>query len=65
MELTSPHWHKSTRSDNGGASCVEVADNLTGIVLVRDSKDPDGPVLAFHPAAWTTFLTHTRTTEKP
>lgn len=38
----------------GGGECVEV--NTHGGVLVRDSKDPGGPVLAFAPAAWRRFL---------
>ncbi|MFG3697411.1 DUF397 domain-containing protein [Micromonospora sp. NPDC049460] len=57
MELTGARWRKSTRSDNGGASCVEVADNLPGVVLVRDSKDRSGPVLSFGPTAWSRFVT--------
>ncbi|MEU7998764.1 DUF397 domain-containing protein [Micromonospora sp. NPDC049060] len=57
MELTDARWRKSTRSDNGGASCVEVADNLPGVVLVRDSKDRSGPALSFAPTAWSRFVT--------
>jgi hypothetical protein len=34
---------------------VEVARNLPGIVAVRDSKDPDGPKLAFAPDQWVAF----------
>jgi hypothetical protein len=49
-------WHKSTRS-NAGGDCVEVADNLPGTVLVRDSKDPHGPVLTFTPREWDAFIT--------
>ena len=56
MELTGALWRKSTRSDNGGASCVEVADNLPDVVLVRDSKDRTGPVLTFAPTAWAAFI---------
>ncbi len=41
-------------SASGGTNCVEVA--LGDRVLVRDSKDPDGPRLAFDPATWTQFL---------
>ncbi|MEU7715378.1 DUF397 domain-containing protein [Micromonospora chalcea] len=48
-------WRKSTRS-NGSGNCVEVADNLPGVVGLRDSKDPRGPILAFDPAAWSTFV---------
>ncbi|WP_433392656.1 DUF397 domain-containing protein [Micromonospora sp. KLBMP9576] len=56
MELTGAVWRKSTRSDNGGSTCVEVATNLADVVGVRDSKDRGGAVLAFGPAAWNGFL---------
>ena len=52
---TEPRWRTSTRS-NGTGSCVEVADNLPGRVLVRDTKDRDGGTLAFGPAAWQAFV---------
>jgi Domain of unknown function (DUF397) len=54
----SPRWFKSSYSDNGGA-CVEVAANLVvscGVVPVRDSKDPQGPTLAFTGGAWAAFI---------
>lgn len=51
---TIPHWHKSSRSAR--SDCVEVADNLPGRVLVRDSKDQAGPVLTFSPEAWSAFV---------
>ncbi|PWU50668.1 DUF397 domain-containing protein [Micromonospora sp. S4605] len=54
-DLTGAVWRKSSRSNNGG-ECVEVADNLPGIVGLRDSKDPTGPVLSFSPMAWATFI---------
>lgn len=41
-------------TDNTGGSCVEVAE-FGGAVLLRDSKDPDGPRLTFTPAEWTAF----------
>ncbi|TDB75799.1 DUF397 domain-containing protein [Micromonospora sp. KC723] len=37
-------------------ACVEVADNLPGRVLVRDSKDRAAGTLSFTPAAWRAFL---------
>lgn len=55
-ELTGAIWRTSTRSGNGGSTCVEVADNLPGRVFVRDSKDRSGPVLAFEPTAWRAFV---------
>jgi hypothetical protein len=58
MDLTRARWRKSSRSNGQGAACVEVADNLAGVVGVRDSKDPDGSALVFAPAAWRSFVTH-------
>ncbi|MBF9133709.1 DUF397 domain-containing protein [Plantactinospora sp. S1510] len=55
-DLTGAIWRKSTRSSNGGSTCVEVAKTLPGVVGVRDSKDRQGPVLAFGPSAWRTFV---------
>lgn len=57
MELTGARWRKSSRSNGNGGNCVEVADNLPGVVLVRDSKDRAGGTLSFDPSAWRTFLT--------
>ncbi|WP_320066752.1 DUF397 domain-containing protein [Micromonospora sp. RTGN7] len=54
-DLTGAVWRKSTRSNNGG-NCVEVADNLAGVVGLRDSKDPTGPLLVFQPDAWAAFV---------
>ncbi|SBT65509.1 protein of unknown function (DUF397) [Micromonospora sediminicola] len=59
MDLNGARWRKSTRSGGNGGNCVEVAGNLPGVVGVRDSKDPAGPVLTFSPAAWTRFVTST------
>ncbi|GAB3972992.1 DUF397 domain-containing protein [Plantactinospora veratri] len=57
MDVTDARWRKSTRSGPNGGDCVEVADDLPGRVLVRDSKDRSGPVLAFGPGAWRSFVT--------
>ncbi|MDG9676253.1 DUF397 domain-containing protein [Micromonospora sp. DH14] len=56
MDLTGARWRKSSKSGNNGGNCVELADNLPGVIGVRDSKDPAGPALAFDPAAWARFL---------
>lgn len=56
MDLTDAQWRKSTKSGNNGGDCVEVADNLPGVVAVRDSKDPAGSTLTFTPMAWRAFV---------
>jgi hypothetical protein len=40
---------------------VEVADNLPGRVLVRDTKDRDGGTLSFESAAWSAFVALAKT----
>jgi len=52
-------WRKSSYSGNNGGNCTEVA-TVPGAVLVRDSKDPHGPVLAFGSAAWEAFAAAVR-----
>jgi hypothetical protein len=54
MDVTTAiRWRKSSRSSGNGGACVEVA--AAHAVLVRDSRDPDGPRLAFDRTAWETF----------
>lgn len=48
-------WRKSSYSGGNGGTCVEAADNLPGLIAVRDSKDPGGPVLVCTPAQWRSF----------
>ncbi|WP_406531079.1 DUF397 domain-containing protein [Streptomyces sp. I8-5] len=55
-DLTAASWRKSTYSDGNGGACVEVSDDFTGIVPVRDSKVTDGPAVVFGGAAWSTFV---------
>jgi hypothetical protein len=63
MDMTNAVWRKSSYSSGNGGNCVEVAHNLPGVVAVRDSKDPDGPKLAFSPAAWSAFTSAVRSRE--
>ncbi|GGK64374.1 hypothetical protein Sme01_25660 [Sphaerisporangium melleum] len=61
-------WRKSSFSE-GANGCVElaIAEAVEGtplwhreedgkLCLVRDSKNPQGPVLAFRPSAWGAFI---------
>lgn len=50
-DLSHAVWTKSSHSGPNG-NCVEVARNLPGVVAVRDSKDPDSPVLIVTRRQW-------------
>ncbi len=54
-DITGAVWHKSSRSENNGGACVEVAE-LSDAVAVRDSKDQSGPILIFTPEEWRAFV---------
>lgn len=48
-------WIRSSYSTDEGPDCVEVA-TTPALILVRDSKNPNGPRLTLTPTTWTTFL---------
>jgi hypothetical protein len=49
-------WFKSSYSSGpDGDSCVEIA-TAPGTIHVRDSKNVEGPRLAFAPSAWAGFV---------
>lgn len=52
------NWRKARRSMNNG-NCAEVA-TANGIVAVRDSKDPQGPILRYPASSWGSFLAAAR-----
>lgn len=54
------NWRKSSYSGNSGGNCAEAA-NVPGAVLIRDSKDPRGPMLAFGRVAWDAFAAAVKT----
>ncbi|MEU3567359.1 DUF397 domain-containing protein [Kitasatospora sp. NPDC036755] len=58
-------WRKSSYSGGNGGDCVEVAPGFSGLVPVRDSKDPHGPALVFPAAAWGSFIAAIRDGEFP
>ncbi|CAG7599149.1 DUF397 domain-containing protein [Actinacidiphila bryophytorum] len=55
-------WVKSSYSGSDNNDCVEVAASSDAI-LVRDSKDPQGPRFSFTPEAWASFLAYAATRE--
>ncbi|MEU0226818.1 DUF397 domain-containing protein [Streptomyces sp. NPDC006284] len=54
-DLSATTWIKSSHSGANGGDCVEIAPGFPGVVPVRDSKNPDGPVLLVGRAAWSAF----------
>jgi Domain of unknown function (DUF397) len=58
-------WRKSSYSGGNGGNCVEVgaqaqAQAQAGRVLVRDTRDRQGPVLRFTPGSWQRFADQVR-----
>ena len=54
-------WLKAQSSSANGA-CVEMAE-VSGKIAMRDSKDPDGPVLVYTPAEFRAFLSGAKSGE--
>ena len=52
-------WRKARRSANNGA-CVELVP-AAGQILIRDSKDQNGPVIAYSEYSWRRFLAVAKT----
>jgi Domain of unknown function (DUF397) len=61
MDLTGATWRKSSFSGGSGGPCVEIAfvpgskEGSDHVIAMRDSRQPDGPVLIFTPAEWEAF----------
>ena len=55
LEVSDLQWRKARRSANNGA-CVEVVAPANGQILIRDSKDQDGPVIQYSASSWHVFL---------
>ncbi|HEX3786695.1 MAG TPA: DUF397 domain-containing protein [Pseudonocardiaceae bacterium] len=52
-------WAKSSASDSGGSSCLEVA-LADDVVLLRDSRNRAGARLSIPAVSWADFLGRTR-----
>jgi hypothetical protein len=57
----SARWLSATKCTEAG--CVEVKLSPDGTIVVRDSKDPDGPCLRFSPLEWVNFIAGAKTGE--
>jgi hypothetical protein len=55
-ELISARWRRSSYSNANGGECVEITEDLPGVVPVRDSKKPHGPVVVVPAGVWDAFV---------
>jgi hypothetical protein len=55
VDLSRAQWFKSNRSGPNCDNCVEVAF-VDEAIVVRDSKNPEGPALIFTTAEWDAFV---------
>jgi hypothetical protein len=56
MDVTGATWRTSSYTGSGGGNCVEVGHHAQDRrLLIRDTKDRYGPVLAFSPKEWQKF----------
>lgn len=60
IDHSTAQWRKSSHSTAQGGDCVEIA-GLSGIVAIRDSKNPDGCTLNLDRAAFSRFTRTLRT----
>ncbi|MFI9362034.1 DUF397 domain-containing protein [Kitasatospora sp. NPDC053057] len=64
-EISTREWYKSSYSAQAN-DCIETRLVVSGgNMAVRDSKDPQGPTLAFPADAWTAFVSAIKTGELP
>ena len=57
FDRSAVRWVKSSASGGtDNAQCVETTSIKEGEILVRNSRDPEGPILAFTKAEWVAFI---------
>jgi hypothetical protein len=54
-DLSGATWRKSRRSNSQG-NCVELVGLRGGVIAVRNSRHPDGPVLIYTKAEIDAFI---------
>ena len=60
MDLSPITWRTASYSSSNGGACIEVGAGPR-IAAVRDSKNLDGPKLAFTPGSWHGFIRRLKT----
>jgi hypothetical protein len=53
------NWRKSAHSSPNGENCVELA-SIRDSVVVRDSKNPEGPRLVFQADEFRAFISRVK-----
>ncbi|MFI1166479.1 DUF397 domain-containing protein [Streptomyces sp. NPDC020801] len=56
VDLSAVSWRRSSYSNQDGGACVEVSGDFATTVPVRDSKNPNGPVIMFAAQGWSAFV---------
>lgn len=59
LDLSGARWQRSSQDAGPGAGHLEIAF-VEGHIAMRNSSEPDGPVLIFTPAEWDAFVLGTR-----
>jgi hypothetical protein len=65
-DLTGAAWQKASGTGEPGEPCVEIAvvpgakEGSDQVIAMRDSGNPDGPVLIFTPDEWRAFTAGVR-----
>lgn len=59
LDLSGARWQHSSQDAGPDAGHLEVAF-VEGHIAMRNSAEPDGPVLIFTPAEWDAFVLGTR-----
>ncbi|WP_078882601.1 DUF397 domain-containing protein [Streptomyces albus] len=68
MMILPAQWVKSSYSSGEGGNCLEWAPGVArvaGVVPVRDSKAPEGPVLSFPSGSFVRFVAGVKAGEFP
>jgi hypothetical protein len=55
-DLSQAQWRKASLSTSGNGGCVEIAENIPGVVAIRDSKRPEGGACVVDRRAFAVFL---------